>query len=196
MPKRQVLWLCCPLVFLSLTWAVGLQGKEPTEVGGQRLYTTANIWYERPDKIYSTNYHKGTILPSGTEVKDVSRAGNKIVFSEVSGLTYTLHHVKSHSTIALEELFERYFSTDDPMAEGGKFSRFTDEEKRHISSGTVSVGMSKDAVLTAYGYPPSHRTPSLAHNTWIYWRHRMARMLLHFGKDTKLKHISDAMGPW
>ena len=39
------------------------------EVSGKTFYTTANIWYERPVLIESTNYHKGTVLPIGTKVK-------------------------------------------------------------------------------------------------------------------------------
>ena len=39
------------------------------QVNGKTFYTTANIWYEEPDQIESTNYHIGAILPVGTKVK-------------------------------------------------------------------------------------------------------------------------------
>ena len=46
------------------------------------------------------------------------------------------------------------------------------EEQDHIEKGTVGGGMTKEAVLMAYGYPPSHRTPSLSMDTWTYWTGR------------------------
>lgn len=43
-------------------------------------YTTANIWYEHPEKIYSTNYHAGRIIPAGSEVEVLSAKGRRVKF--------------------------------------------------------------------------------------------------------------------
>jgi hypothetical protein len=58
------------------------------------------------------------------------------------------------------------------MRAGGPYQRFSEKEKRNIKLGEIEVGMSKDAVLMAYGYPPAHRTPSLESDQWVYWLNR------------------------
>ena len=60
------------------------------------------------------------------------------------------------------------------------------EEQKNIKNGTVAAGMRKDAVLAAYGYPPSHMTPSLEADTWHYWKDRYRRMIVHFKGDKVL----------
>ena len=36
---------------------------------GRDYYLKVNIWYERPNKIESTNYHKGAMLKVGKKFK-------------------------------------------------------------------------------------------------------------------------------
>jgi hypothetical protein len=49
--------------------------------------------------------------------------------------------------------------------------------------------MSKDAVVMAYGYPPSHKIPTLDSNMWTYWRDRFRRVFVYFenGKVVNIK---------
>jgi hypothetical protein len=195
MTSIKVLSLCCPVALLTFLSPSQPQASDMAESLQERIYMAVNIWFERPDKILSTNYHRGTIIPAGTEVNNVKLRGNEIVFTVVSGLPHTMLHVKRHSTITLDELFHRYFSTENVLAEGGKFSKLTNMEKDNVRAGTLSVGMSKDAVLMAYGYPPSHRTPSPSENTWIYWNHRMGKVLVYFAEDNKVKQITPVTGP-
>lgn len=62
-------------------------------------------------------------------------------------------------------------------------------ERKNIKNGTIAVGMSKDAVVMAYGYPPSHKTPTLDSNMWTYWRDRFRRVFVYFenGKVVNIK---------
>ncbi len=56
-------------------------------------------------------------------------------------------------------------------------------------AGTVNIGMSKDAVIKALGYPPEHKTPNLEGNEWRYWKNRYGTMLVSFtdGKVSGMK---------
>jgi len=54
-----------------------------------------------------------------------------------------------------------------------------------IKRGRVVNGMSKKAVLVAYGYPPEHRTSSLESNTWIYWRNQFGTFRVCFDENDK-----------
>jgi len=151
---------------------------------GKEYYTMANIWYERPDKILSTNFHRGIMIPAGTKVTIIYFKGKKINFTEVeTEESYTYLHAKKHSKITLRELFNRYFSKDDPMRPGGPFEKFTVKEQENVMDGTLNIGLSKDATLMAYGYPPTHRTASITSNMWTYWKGRAGRVLVIFRDD-------------
>jgi hypothetical protein len=153
---------------------------------GKMYWTTANIWYEKPDEIHSTNYHVGQILPAGTEVKIVHFGGDKIRFSVGEKGEFTMLLMRKHSRLDLAGCFDQYFSDEDPLAPEAKFHRFTREEQRHIADGTLGAGMCREAVLMAYGYPPSHKTPKLDADTWVYWQNKWRSQEVAFDKQGKV----------
>ncbi len=66
-------------------------------------------------------------------------------------------------------------------------AQFSGVDRKGIDAGDVYIGMTKEGVLTALGYPPSHRTPSLDSNTWIYWRNRFMTMSVEFDANGKVR---------
>ena len=68
-------------------------------------------------------------------------------------------------------------------------SRFSDQERALIRAGEVGVGMSREAVILALGYPPSHQTPSLQNQAWTYWRDRFRTFVVEFenGKVARIR---------
>lgn len=161
------------------------------EVGleGRTFFTQVNIWYEKADAIYSTNYHAGEILPAATPVKILSVAKDRIQFSVQGKGEFAIVHIRKHNPMELNELFDLYFSVEDPVGPKGKFHTFTKEEQKHIADGTLGVGMRKEAVIMAYGHPPGHKTPRITDNTWTYWLTRFKTQELTFGKDGKLSSL-------
>jgi hypothetical protein len=153
---------------------------------GMTYYTAVNIWFEDPKEIPSTNYHKGVILPINSQVTINSVRKNTITFTDENKIPYTIQIVRKHTPIPNEEIFKRYFS--EAKVDLGKFS---DEERKNILTGTIAVGMSKDAVIAAYGYPPPHVTPSLEGNLWKYWESRFGNFTVMFNKDGKVLHVLD-----
>ena len=81
------------------------------------------------------------------------------------------------------DFFRQYFSENNPMGEGGAFRSLTAEEQKSVLAGEITVGMSKTAVVMAYGYPPSHRTPSLQQDKWIYWVNLFKTRTVLFSDD-------------
>lgn len=150
---------------------------------GKQFFTRANIWVDEPDRIYTINYHKGRILPVGTQVDIVAFGDDEIRFTTKDNQEYTLVHLVKYSNVGLDVVFWRYFSEEDPKAAGGAFHRFTGAEQENIQKGAVVEGMSKDAVLMAYGYPPGHRTPDLDHHIWTFWLSRGKRLIVYFRND-------------
>lgn len=49
-----------------------------------------------------------------------------------------------------------------------------------VKAGKAMVGMTKDGVLTALGYPAQHRTPTLQSNEWTYWKNRFTTLVVVF----------------
>jgi len=180
----------------ALSWAFSAQAAE--QVRGKTFYTTANIWYERRDQIDSTNYHKGAVLPIGTKITEVfdgpttpdSPLGiqtfNRFIrFDDETGQSYKLIFISRHASagISVWDLFRQYFSENNPMGEEGAFRSLTAEEQKNVMAGKIADGMSKTAVIMAYGYPPGHRTPSLKLDKWIYWENRFKTRTVYFSDD-------------
>ncbi|HYD46780.1 MAG TPA: hypothetical protein VEB21_00440 [Terriglobales bacterium] len=59
-----------------------------------------------------------------------------------------------------------------------------------IGEARVVPDMTKEQVLMAIGYPPSHATPSLDAAEWHYWSNRYNSYKLHFSTDGRLERFS------
>ena len=150
-----------------------------------QYYTRTNIWYERSDKIFSTNYHKGLMIPIGTAVEVLKSDAGSIEFREKSdGAIFKIKLAKKYTNWNADEFFNRYFAKANPL-DSAQFSSFSSMEKEAGKAGKIQTGMSKAAVLLAYGYPPTHRTPSTDLDTWTYWDSRYGNFLVQF-KDGKV----------
>jgi hypothetical protein len=90
------------------------------------------------------------------------------------------------------DYFNRYFSKENPMVDGGRFSKFTKVEQKNIKKGIVDFNMTKEAVLMAYGYPPPSEswTPNIQNNQWLYIEDGSTRIKVYFG-DNKVIKIED-----
>ena len=163
-------------------------GKKISPVGGA-YYTKVNIWYEDPEEILSTNYHKGTIISVGSKVKITDYKGTEISFTkeDLAGVKFTIVDVPKYSLVSMGELFSHYFSKDDPRASGGEFSKLSGREKENIEKGSLTEGMSKEAAIMAYGYPPKHKTPDLTNDIWYYWNSRFSTKEVTFRNNRIIK---------
>jgi len=164
------------VMLLLLTACMGGNGnvKDPetnASVIGLDYYLKVNVWYSKPGKIMSTNYHQGSILGVGKKFKITDLGGKKIRFADQKGIEYTLVHQRKHSSGDLQTLFDRYFGKKD-VTKSAAFSKLSAKVQKQIRNGEIVKGMNKDAVIMAYGYPPSHRTASLDSDRWVFWRNK------------------------
>jgi len=155
-------------------------------------YTAANIWHERPD-IWSTNYKRGYIIPAGTEVSGLKLMHYRTWYVEFTvkktGETFHIHLVPKHNPgLTGEVMLERLFTKKNltRLTKG-----FTQSELEAVQNGHLKLGMSKQAVLVSWGYPPEIQTPSLDHVQWTYWKSKFDREVLTFDGHGRLKHILD-----
>ena len=163
--------------------------EEKTSLAEGEYYTAYNVWYERPEKIYSINYKKGRVIPAGTKVDRVSvKSGRRgrISFRHIDyNLTYTIYlQAKFHPNMTVEDIRDRLLITE-PLST--RTAGMSEVEKEGIQKGIVIPGMSKESVLIALGYPPEHRTPSIKMDDWYYWMNRFRSEIVTFdqlGKAT------------
>ena len=182
---------------LAAVSLVGLTGCATIPQRGSIYYTTANIWYTVPGDIRSTNYHEGAMIPFGSQVTIDGLSSRGVGFTTTNNLTCRMVYVGKHSTISMREHFNLYFSVDDPSKPGSEFDRFSEMEKENVKKGNLIIGMSKAAVLAAYGYPPSHTTPDLTVDYWRYWTRFRQEVHVCFenGRVSKLEKVAVAGPP-
>lgn len=162
--------------FLAAIFAFGLAGAASAQ---DRLYTASNIWFEKPDKVYSTGYQKGNMLPAGSEVKDVKRSRGKLEFTDVKqDMKFTAEFVvKHHPGLTAEQWMDRFLTAKDFAA---LTKGLTAAEIKAIRAGQVQTGMSRKAVLVSVGYPPEVATASTDLDVWKYWRDRFRNYQVKF----------------
>lgn len=144
------------------------------------LYTQVSMWSEK-SRIIATNYSRGTFIPVNTPVVITGVSSNTITF-KLKDEEIVIKNV-AYTKVNINKLLERTFATTKV-----KLSKFTAAEQKSILMGQVNVGMSKEAVIVARGYPPAHRTPSLDSNSWRYWVNRFVTTVYNF-KDNKVSSI-------
>jgi hypothetical protein len=152
---------------------------------GPPLYTAHNIWYERADRVFAINYKKGAIIPAGSPATDVRAVpgGTPVLGFTIPdlGIRVAMHlQPKFAPGVTIEALRDRTL-TQKPWVE--LVEGLDAREVESVRGAVVPIGISKRAVLVAYGYPPEHFTPALEKGVWTYWLNRFVKKELAFGAD-------------
>ena len=179
-------WLSLILIVLGLVGYTA-HGKDYLVNTSSAMYTAYNLWYEKPDVIWSINYKKGRLIPAGSPVTNIKvKEGRKarISFMLTDGeQEYIIYFQKKfHPGMTVNDIHKRLF-TATPLDE--RIAQMTDIEKECIKKGVIKPNISKEAVLIAYGYPPEHATHSLDLELWYYWVHRFGQRELRFDDNGK-----------
>jgi hypothetical protein len=125
-------------------------------------------------------------VPVNTEVEFVKATKKRITVKIPSyNVTVDFENEEGYSGQKIEGIFKRTFARRPVDLSG-----FSEAEKSSIKSGTVTAGMSKDAVIKAMGYPPHHKTPTLEMDQWRYWKNRFDTMLVIF-ENGKVSSVQD-----
>jgi len=155
----------------------------------EKIYTSYNMWYElgKEEAMWAINYKTGTMIPAGTEVSNIRVKKTQIFFVTVDDKKrYIVNfNAKFHPGKKPADYASMMFSEKDFLELTKEMSQ-TDIDG--IDEGLIMVGMTKKAVIVAYGYPPEHKTPDLNDNVWRYWLNRFSSTEINFddnGKTTK-----------
>jgi len=171
------------ILILLMAWGCAQQGTsvqtgQSAVAAEQQYYTAYNIWRIKSHNMKCINYKHGhNILPAGTPVNNISTGTDSatrkpyIRFKTIhDNKVYRIFFTPNwHPGKSVKDYRRFMFTTKtfDELTED-----MTAKEIEAIKRGAVVNGMSKNAVLVAYGYPPEHRTGSIYNNTWIYWSNK------------------------
>ena len=152
-------------------------------------YTAHNIWFEDPQEIFAINYKRGVLIPAGTKVNNIKMFTNTLLIrftAEGFGRLSIEIVPRWQPGLTTKKLVDRTFSSQvfEEMIIG-----FTDQEIELIKKGEVDTGMSKNAVLISYGYPPLHKTRSLNNKIWFYWLSRTRQQMIVFDENWRVSQI-------
>lgn len=185
LPVILLLLLAVSLTRCRRGWFVRKGPSPIKDVEGNTYYTQIGMWIEDGEN-ETTNYSRGWFLPVNSRVKILTTTSSTInVWAEEKKRTFRIVNVRDHTRRGIEGIFDRYFGEEKV-----DLSTFDAPTRKHITNGTVKEGMSKEAVIRARGYPPSHETASLDLNSWIYWSARLDRVRVTF-EDGNVSRVQD-----
>ncbi len=181
---------------LAISWAACAAAADDT------IYFVQHSFYADRGKHIATNYHVGTLIPINTraritdlddrnnnnELLDFSHTEAKIIkisFPDLDNIEIKIENVKKHTHKNMEEIKNRMLGENKV-----DLTKFSKETQENIQHGQIALGMTKEEVLLAYGYPPAHVTPSTDLNQWTYWKNRFNRVVISF-QNNKVSGIRD-----
>lgn len=186
------------LVVASSLLVLGIQGCGQTKwtkelPADTQKYLAHNVWIENGE-IWSTGYQAGRLIPAGTKVKNLrlgKKSGHPVVgFTRVDNSKdyFAYFNPDHHPGINAQDYMDRLF-TSQSLEEMTR--DMTSKEKKAIKAGDVVPGMSKEAVLVSWGYPPETGTSSLDFDVWKFWKNRFDTIEVRFNDDDKVTEVRD-----
>ena len=160
-----------------------------TELLNTPVYTRVGMHFDAKRGRYvmeTTNYISvPTYVPPGTRMtlQKVTNKGYELTGD--NGSEYVINFVSKHSLMTMEEWREQNFSSSPVELP----ATLTDDERDAIAAGEARVGMSREAVFLAIGYPPKSTNPSLSQSVLTYEFRRFMRRSIRFDDNDKVDKI-------
>lgn len=184
------------LVFLAVTIFAVL----PAFADGAAVYTKYNIhvWdnVKGGKHVYHASYANYTqpkgghiIIPAGSQITILDKRRKEFNFSVESGkekIEVEFEYHEPRMGMTMDQYLEK-ITSPKPVS----LDHLSSIDKKGVTEGKALVGMSKEGVMTALGYPATHKTPSPDSSTWIYWQDRFGTIAVDFDDKGKVKGTRD-----
>lgn len=172
----------------TLLGASALAGAQPVYDGWLCCSLRADGKGWMPDINYTGNGLK--LVPAGTPVKIVSHGRYRVELRTAAGATYWLGNDYSRDLNATQ-FTERYIVRQDPNALMVSWPKATRDA---IATSRVHVGMTREQVIMALGYPVTSENPNLDVALWRYWLGSFEEYRVHFDGAGKVSKVSGDEG--
>ena len=139
-------------------------------------YTCCNLHYDK-DWISDANWRQLPMIPAGTRIKVLNYGWNNRATVVIEAREMRLGHDYGRNEEKLDQWVSKIVVKEDPKA---RLARYPDKVRKAIASGNVIPGMTREQVIMAVGYPPTHKTPDLNAPVWNHWASRAGRYEVHF----------------
>lgn len=154
---------------------------------GSTAYTLTNL---HPDnehmRLYSANYQQPGLIPRCTQITIDDMNRKRFVFT-ANGRQYTYEYHAKSTTEGFEANLQKYFGS---KCDAGATKKLSAIDQKGIKEGKAYVGMSKQGILYAIGYPPESITPSRDGDVWKYWVHHFNTFNLEFTNGVVSKIVN------
>jgi len=166
--------------------------QEPPKV--KQLYLKNNVHTQiQNNKTYRANYENWTnpgtghvIFPVNTVVEiDYGRSGFYIIDKKANKKIDYEYNDKGMDGMSMEDYVNKVLTSTESVS----LRSLSDIDRKGINDGKAYVGMSKDGVRIALGYPAVNRTPSLKSGTWVYAKSRWTSTVITFDDKGRVKGI-------
>jgi hypothetical protein len=152
--------------------SVGLAKPEPAPVGAdgqpafpRQGYACCDLHYDK-DWINDGNYAELPMIPAGTPIEVVSY-GRQRAAVKIDGKPMRLGHDYGRDQESLDAWVNKIVIKDDPR---GRIASYPAAIQEAIRQGKVMIGMSREQVVVAVGYPLTSENISLDAPQWRMWR--------------------------
>ncbi len=180
------------LLALSVVVCCSCESSEMFVAGGaSSLYNRYNLHYitERGQNRGSfanwTQYPGHDFVPYNSKLW-VDPSGRRIYFTTDNGVSIEWEYNPDRMMMSAWEYVNLIMSPTPVSYEG-----LSEVDRQGIEAGRAMVGMSKQGVLVALGYPAKHRTLSLEQDRWVYWKGRHNAYMVEFDDSGKVVSIVD-----
>lgn len=165
----------------GLAASAAAQSEKPLLEG----YLCCNMRSDAKGWISDINYEESHkhLVPAGTPAKMTGYGRNRFEFDVgAEGLPRKNYWIGNDYSrkIPPEEFAARYIVADDPAQ---KIARFAPRIRDAIKAQKVAVGMTREQVLMALGYPVANETPTDLTGPWKFWVWSFSPYTVHFKGD-------------
>lgn len=126
------------------------------------------------------------IIPAGTKINITRKARRGFFFThEVSAQDAFIEFHQRNMGMSMDAYID-LITSSSPV----DYSHLSAADRKGIKEGRAAVGMSKEGVMAALGYPAAHRTPNLEASRYVYWQNRFRTLAVDFDNNGKVTSIT------
>lgn len=157
------------------------------------VFLKVNIHYQDNGKDCKASYANYTnpgqghkILSVNTPVQIKKWKKGFIIVDTKANTDILFEYNEPRMQMSVEEYLNKITSASEI-----DLDKLSDADRKGVKDGLASVGMTKDGVMMALGYPATHKTPSPDSNRWIYWTNRFGTIAISFDGNGIVTEIID-----
>lgn len=165
-----------------------MTNKTDIQPKARRIAQTNIHFDEGSGKIHAANFQPSLFIPAGSEIEVLEFNPKQLVFivSSSGKKFFYFNHKQAagNFTAHIQKVFANTWDSN-------KIGSLSSIDQEGISKGKPLLGMSKDGVFLAMGYPPSLENPDLQAFSFTYWVSRFNRLKVIFNSSDLVIEIKN-----